>query len=616
MRIFIPIPSSGDPELGGPTEDCLDPARLPEQLRLGRCWRDGLEEVAKAVADPLTHWGPGAVSGSKPASLARELGWDQPLALYGEAPQQDRSLEAKASGNAGRVLDHIAHGLAEYEECRRAIPEPSPRIEHRRLCVGMATFDDFDGVWSTIQSIRFYQPEVLNQVSFLVVDNHPDGPSAEHLKELDQKVPQLRYVPFSGFRSTAVRDLVFREADADVVLCLDCHVLLRPGALGALIEWFDEHPDSRDLVQGPMLADDFSAYASHFTPSWGAGMYGQWALDQRATDPKGAPFEIEMQGLGAFACRREAWVGINPRFRGFGGEEGYLHEKFRRAGGRVVCHPALGWHHRFPRPDGPPYPNIWEDRIRNYLIGWRELGWDISAIATHFRELLGDGQAHSILSQTRRQLASPFDFFDAVFCLNLEDQAERWQEMARRFQVLDIAWRVERVPAVRALDPYVGHTQSFRGIVAEASRREYRNVLILEDDALFLDSTIDVMRAAVDDLARREWDLLYLGASVWSQSFPFATGSTVLQVPRGITSMHAVAVNDTAFERILAELPVADDPGYADWQGEFVATDQYLSHRIDEGAFRAFLVWPRVATQPVLRNYAEADLALADRYVI
>jgi hypothetical protein len=480
----------------------------------------------------------------------------------------------------------------------------------------MATFDDFDGVWSTIQSIRFYQPEVLSEVCFLVVDNHPEGPGAVHLKDLDERVPHFRYVPFSGFHSTAVRDLVFREADADVVLCVDCHVLLRPGSLRALIEWLDEHPDSRDLVQGPMLDDDFSAYASHLTPSWGAGMYGQWALDERATDPDAAPFEIDMQGLGAFACRREAWVGINPRFRGFGGEEGYLHEKFRRAGGRVVCHPALGWHHRFSRPDGIPYQNIWEDRIRNYLIGWREFGWDISAIATHFRELLGDGPAQSILSQTRRQLASPFDFFDAVFCLTLNDQTERWNEMARRFEVLDIAWRVERVLATRAPDPYVSHARSFRAMIAEASRRDYRNVLILEDDAVFLDSTIDVMVAAVDDLARREWDLLYLGACVWSQDFPFAADSTVLQVPRRITSTHAVAVNRTAFERILTELPAADDPRFADWHGEFAATDQYLSHRIDEGAFRAFLVWPRVATQPVLRSSAESDLPLADRYVI
>ena len=43
-----------------------------------------------------------------------------------------------------------------------------------------------------------------------------------------------------------------------------------------------------------------------------------------------APFEMGMQGLGVFACRKAAWPGFNPRFSGFGGEEGYIHEKIRR----------------------------------------------------------------------------------------------------------------------------------------------------------------------------------------------------------------------------------------------------------------------------------------------
>src|SRR5262249_3238072 len=73
---------------------------------------------------------------------------------------------------------------------------------------------------------------------------------------------------------------------------------------------------------------------SHFEPVWSNGMFGRWACDDRAQDPTGPEFEIPMQGLGLFACRREAWPGINPRFRGFGGEEGSLHEKFWQPHGR------------------------------------------------------------------------------------------------------------------------------------------------------------------------------------------------------------------------------------------------------------------------------------------
>ena len=101
-----------------------------------------------------------------------------------------------------------------------------------------------------------YHPEVADAVSFVILDNHPEGAAAIDLKGLDERVPHLRYVPFRGYRSTAARDLIFREADADVVCCLDSHVLLKPGALGALLEYFEENPTSRDMIQGPLLSDD------------------------------------------------------------------------------------------------------------------------------------------------------------------------------------------------------------------------------------------------------------------------------------------------------------------------------------------------------------------------
>jgi hypothetical protein len=175
----------------------------------------------------------------------------------------------------------------------------------RRLCVGMATYDDFDGVWFTIQAIGMYQAEVLSDVSFLVIDNHPEGAAAPALRALEGWLPHYRYVPFGGYRGTSVRDLVFREARADIVCCLDSHVLLRAGALAHLLEWFSARPGSRDLLQGPLLHDDLKPGATHMEPTWGAGMFGQWGRDPRIDEPGCEPFEIATQGLGVFACRRE-----------------------------------------------------------------------------------------------------------------------------------------------------------------------------------------------------------------------------------------------------------------------------------------------------------------------
>ena len=51
------------------------------------------------------------------------------------------------------------------------VPLTRPEPGQPRLCVGMATCDDFDGVWFTIQAIRMYQSDVLADLSFVVIDN-------------------------------------------------------------------------------------------------------------------------------------------------------------------------------------------------------------------------------------------------------------------------------------------------------------------------------------------------------------------------------------------------------------------------------------------------------------
>jgi hypothetical protein len=299
------------------------------------------------------------------------------------------------------------------------VPTPTPKRKPAKLTIGMATYDDFDGVYFSIQALRMYHPEVFDEVEYIVIDNHPDGPCSEALKSLDAWIPNYRYVPELLRTGTSQsRNLVFKEASGEFVLCMDCHVFIVPGALRRLLDYFAAHPQTSDLLQGPLLLDDLTTLATHFKPSWGAGMFGQWDLDQAGADLNAAPFEIPMQGLGLFACRRDAWLGFHPDFRGFGGEEGYIHEKFRQHGRRTLCLPFLRWLHRFSRPMGVPYPAPWDDRIRNYLIGYRELGLSSDAMEEHFQELVGAGAVARVLSRfndgNTLTLAPPADRPEAI----------------------------------------------------------------------------------------------------------------------------------------------------------------------------------------------------------
>ena len=279
------------------------------------------------------------------------------------------------------------------------VPATTPlRHQRKALTIGMATYDDYDGVYFTLQALRMYHADALEDAEILVVDNNPSGPCSAALKSLEHSTPAYRYVPEPAKEGTAIRQRIFEEATGDFVVSMDCHVLVMPGALGRLRGHIARNPDTGDLLQGPLLHDDLKKLASHFHPEWRGGMYGYWDMDPRAEDPEAPPFDIPMQGLGLYACRRSAWPGYNPRFRGFGGEEGYVHEKVRRNGGRTLCLPFLRWVHRFDRPLGLPYQNRWSDRIRNYIIGFRELGWATEGIDRHFIELLGAG-ADTMIAQ-------------------------------------------------------------------------------------------------------------------------------------------------------------------------------------------------------------------------
>ena len=241
-------------------------------------------------------------------------------------------------------------------------------------------------------------------MEFVVIDNNPGGPCSEALSHLGKSIDGYRYVPRDEWSGTAIRNAVFEEASSPFVLCVDSHVLIVPGALSKLISHLESDPDSCDLMQGPLVYDDLRTRSTHMEPQWRAGMYGTWANDPRGDDPAAPGFDIAMQGLGLFVCGRAAWPGFNPKFRGFGGEEGYIHEKIRQRGGRTLCLPFLRWTHRFSRPLGAPYVNRWEDRMRNYVVGFTELGLDTAEMEAHFAELLGAETSARIFTEIKLEL--------------------------------------------------------------------------------------------------------------------------------------------------------------------------------------------------------------------
>ncbi|QDT91635.1 glycosyltransferase domain-containing protein [Gimesia algae] len=255
------------------------------------------------------------------------------------------------------------------------------------LTIGMATLDDFDGVYFTVTSLMLHHAKIMRDCEIVVVDNNPYSKHGKLVKDwILKRVPNGSYFPYDASTGTAQsRNEVFRHARGESVLCIDCHVLLVPGAIQKLIDYFQKNPECRDLLSGPLLSDCGVLAATHQRPQWSNGAWGVWSVDERGRDPEGEPFEIWQQGMGLFSCRKDAWVGFHPEFRGFGGCETYIMEKFRKNGSRVLCCPWLRWTHRFQRPEGVPYRVKYEDRIRNYIVGFQDLGLDAEPVLKHFK---------------------------------------------------------------------------------------------------------------------------------------------------------------------------------------------------------------------------------------
>ncbi|MAF44001.1 MAG: hypothetical protein CMI54_07560 [Parcubacteria group bacterium] len=273
-----------------------------------------------------------------------------------------------------------------------------------KLTIGMATFDDFHGVYFSIQALRMYHPEIMDETEILIIDNNPEGTHGKECAKLPNQGKNIRYFAEPHWVSTAVRNRIFEKAQGDFVISMDCHILFEPGSLKKLLDFYKQNPETNDLYQGPLVYDDLRNISTHFDPIWREQMYGIWKTDERGKDPNGEPFEIPMQGLGSFSCRKEAWLGFNQYFRGFGGEEGYIHEKFRQNGRKCWCLPFLRWVHRFGRPDGVKYPLTMENKLRNYFLGYYELGLDIEPILDHFSKWKPRRELESLASIVKNEM--------------------------------------------------------------------------------------------------------------------------------------------------------------------------------------------------------------------
>lgn len=256
----------------------------------------------------------------------------------------------------------------------------------------MATYDDYDGVFFTIQALRLYHPLVTE---IIIIDNNPVSNHGDLCRKLSEVDCKIKYYIYTDKKSSFSKGEVFKYATNERVVVCDCHILFPLNAFESLKDFYDNHHKPYDFIQGPLLYDDLKTKSTHLKKGWGTQFFGKWDT----MEIQDSYAEIPAQGMGVFSCKKSEWLGFNEKFTGFGGEEYYIHQKYKNKGGRCICVKDFIWNHRFGRPNGAPFPNILEERLRNYILGRLELNLPFDDVIEEFEKVLKKENIDSIIKQ-------------------------------------------------------------------------------------------------------------------------------------------------------------------------------------------------------------------------
>ena len=158
-----------------------------------------------------------------------------------------------------------------------------------------------------------------------------------------------------------------------------------------------------------------------------------------------------------------------------------------------------------------------------------------------------------------------WDYFDGIFCINLDEREDRWNDCQEEFKKIGILDRVKRFSAIKHVDGgRTGCWLSHLSAIAIAKKRGYKNVFIWEDDISISNVFLDLFYDIISNLSCYEWELFYLGGFL---SYPrpgsdpkglgFGLCQSIFQIESNLAiatclmATHAIAVNNSIYDKIL-----------------------------------------------------------------
>jgi len=190
-----------------------------------------------------------------------------------------------------------------------------------------------------------------------------------------------------------------------------------------------------------------------------------------------------------------------------------------------------------------------------------------------------------------------FDYFDEIYCINLDERTDRWEHAQKEFSKAGILDRVKRFSAIKENDGRLGIVKSNLAIIKIAKEKKLKNVLVFEDDFEFIvDDPQKVLQDTINQVGNNQWYLFYLGAN---------THQKLLKIkPNLIVLKNAFAVHSMAYSEKMYDIFIRKYDRIKTIKDFNDILDVFLAKKIQE-KYICFMVHPMMTTQ--MNSYSDIE---------
>ena len=190
-----------------------------------------------------------------------------------------------------------------------------------------------------------------------------------------------------------------------------------------------------------------------------------------------------------------------------------------------------------------------------------------------------------------------FDYFDEIFCINLDERTDRWAHAQEEFKKAGILDKVQRFSAIKHVDGRIGVIKSNLAIVKITKEKNLKNVLVFEDDVKFIvddpEKTLGISLVQTNSL---NWKLFYLGANTHDK--------LIRLKPNLILLKNAYAVHSMAYHKDSYSDFIKKFDGMESIKAHGDILDVFLAQHFQE-KFICLMVNPMMTTQ--MNDYSDIE---------